>query len=140
MTTGAGGEDLGRDRASPAADGIDTGPSSSGIVRPFVMTAGRTRAERRDMRVETMLEVADGVDPAAPEHRLRPTEQQEILYACRKPASVAEVANAVGLPVGVITVVAADLVTDGLIRVHHADPVEIELDALQRIIDKVRAL
>ena len=37
------------------------------VVRPFVMTGGRTRADRRDLRVETMLTAvpARTLSPAA---------------------------------------------------------------------------
>ena len=74
------------------------------VVRPFVMTGGRTRAERRDLRVETMLQ-------STVEHVPRglPSEQEELVALCIEPQSVAEVAAKLGLVVGVVQVIAGVL-------------------------------
>lgn len=105
------------------------------FVRPFIMTGGRTRADRRDLRVETMLQAS--VD-AVPAHL--PSEQGELLRACREPQSVAEVAAKLHLVVGVVAIIAGDLIAVGLLDVHHTDPVEIELDMLTKMIERVRAI
>jgi hypothetical protein len=105
------------------------------VVRPFVMTGGRTRSERRDIRLETMLSAV----PGGSADRLT-REQQELLGACRHPISVAEASASLGLVVGVTMVLAADLVDAGLIELHQTDPVEIELDVLSRMIERVRSL
>jgi hypothetical protein len=105
------------------------------MVRPFIMTGGRTRPERRDLRLETLLHCAPGVDVTK-----LPTEQAAILRVCREPQSVAEVGARLGLVVSVVSIVAADLVAAGLLDVHQTDPVEIELDTLLRMIERVRAL
>jgi hypothetical protein len=115
-----------------------TGPGSSAghdLVRPFIMTNGRTRAGRRDLRLETMLR-ATAPDPPA----TLPSEQAAILACCTEPVSVAEVSARLTLVVGVVVVVACDLVEAGLLEVHHTDPVEIQLDVLHRMIERVRAL
>ena len=104
-------------------------------VRPFIMTGGRTRAERRDLRVETLLQSSSTEIPETLN-----TEQVEILQACAQPISVAEVAVKLGLVLGVVTVLAGDLITEGLLEVHQTDPVEIELDALTRMLDRVKEL
>ena len=104
-------------------------------VRPFIMTGGRTRAERRDLRVETLLQSSSTEIPETLN-----TEQVEILRACAKPISVAEVAVKLGLVLGVVTVLAGDLITEGLLEVHQTDPVEIELDALTRMLERVKNL
>jgi hypothetical protein len=105
------------------------------IVRPYIMTGGRTRPERRDLRLETLLHSAPDVDVAT-----LPTEQAAIVRACRQPLSVAEVGAQLGLVVTVVSIVAADLVAAGLLDVYQTDPVEIELDMLLRMIDRVRSL
>ena len=105
------------------------------MVRPFIMTGGRTRPERRDLRLETVLHTAPGVDVST-----YSSEQAAILNACRQPQSVAEVAAALGLVVSVVSILAADLVAAGVLDVHQTDPVEIELDMLLRMIERVRAL
>jgi len=104
-------------------------------VRPFIMTCGRTRAERRDLRVETLLQTNSTEIPETLN-----TEQVEILRACIQPISVAEVAVKLGLVLGVVTVLAGDLITEGLLEVHQTDPVEIELDALTRMLERVKNL
>jgi hypothetical protein len=113
----------------------EAGRGGHDFVRPFIMTGGRTRAERRDLRVETMLQIAvedipDGL----------PSEQDELLRMCREPISVAEVAVHLQLVVGVVQVIAGDLIATGLLDVHHTDPVEIELDMLTKMIERVRAI
>lgn len=104
-------------------------------VRPFIMTGGRTKADRRDLRVETLLQAT----PKDAPDRLVP-EQLSILSACVGPKSVAEVAAELRLVLGVVTVLVGDLIADGLIEVHQTDPVEIELDALTRMLERVRSL
>ncbi len=105
------------------------------LVRPFVMTGGRTRAERRDLRLETMVQTVK-----EPARGTLPSEQEAIVRLCREPQSIAEVAARLGLVVGVAAVLADDLVTEGFLEVHHTDPVDIELDALTRMIERVRAI
>ena len=105
------------------------------LVRPFVLTQGRTRSERRDLRVETLLRrtAVEAPDTLLP-------EQVAMLRGCAEPRSVAEVAADLGLVLGVVSVVADDLITAGYLEVHHTDPVEIELDALTRMIERVRSI
>ncbi len=105
------------------------------VVRPFVMTGGRTRAERRDLRIETMLSAVPGAPTDGLSH-----EQRELVTICRHPISVAEASASLGIVVGVTIILAADLVVSGVLEVHQTDPVEIELDALSRMIERVRAL
>ena len=105
------------------------------VVRPFVMTGGRTRAERRDLRIETMLSAVPGAALDGLTH-----EQRELVSICRHPISVAEASAALGIVVGVTIILAADLVVSGVLEVHQTDPVEIELDVLSRMIERVRAL
>jgi len=105
------------------------------MVRPFIMTGGRTRPTRRDLRLEPVLHPVPSVDIST-----YSSEQAAILSACRQPQSVAEIAAALGLVVSVVSILAADLVAAGLLDVHQTDPVEIELNMLLRMIERVRAL
>lgn len=105
------------------------------FVRPFIMTGGRTRADRRDLRVETMLQAAVDLVPLGLH-----SEQEQVLRLCVEPLSVAEVASRLNLVVGVVTVIAGDLIAAELLDVHHTDPVEIELDMLTKMIERVRAI
>lgn len=105
------------------------------LVRPFVMTGGRTKAERRDLRIETMVKTVREPAPGT-----LPSEQEAMVKLCREPQSIAEIAARLNLVLGVATIIAGDLVTQGLFEVHHTDPVDIELDALTRMIERVRAI
>jgi hypothetical protein len=105
------------------------------VVRPFVMSGGRTRVDHPTLRIESIVETdaARGTGGVG-------FEQAEILRLCTQPQSVAEVAAHLTIPVGVALVLVADLVADDRLVLHHSDPVEIELDALTRMIDRVRSL
>ena len=112
----------------------DTAPSHE-VVRPFVMTGGRTRAQRRDIRLETMLSAVQGASTDG-----LSAEQRRLIELCAQPLSVAEASSALGIVVGVTIILAADLVVGGQMELHQTDPVEIELDVLSRMIERVRAL
>jgi hypothetical protein len=114
---------------------MQDGGAGHDFVRPFIMTGGRTRAERRDLRLETMLQATVDHVP-----RGLPSEQEALLRLCVEPLSVAEVAARLRLVVGVVAVIAGDLIAADLLSVHHTDPVEIELDMLTKMIERVRAI
>jgi len=114
----------------------DAASAAHDLVRPFIMTGGRTRSDRRDLRVETMLQASDAALPVGSLH----SEQEAMLRLCEDPQSLAEAAAKLGLVLGVATVIASDLIAMELLTVHHTDPVEIELDTLTRMIERVRAI
>ncbi len=103
------------------------------VVRPYVMTGGRTRTARRDLRVETMLATVPDADP-----RGLTAEQAALLECCRTPMALAEASAHLGLVTSVTAILAGDLVAEGLLDIHQTDPVEIELDMLNRMIEAVR--
>lgn len=105
------------------------------LVRPYIMTGGRTRVQRRDLRIETLLQTSTAHVPA-----YLPEEQQLVLRQCTQAMSVAEVAAHLRLVVGVVMILADDLVSAGLLDVHHTDPVEIELSMLTKMIERVRSI
>lgn len=84
------------------------------LVRPFVLTAGRTTA-RLDLPLEAPVEtVDDGPVPGWPAGDVR----ARILACGLARTSVAEVAARLALPLGVARVLISDLVTQGYLRVH----------------------
>ncbi|MBB5918883.1 hypothetical protein BJY24_007795 [Nocardia transvalensis] len=113
----------------PAADGDADEP----VVRPFLMTGGRTLPLIDGLRIETLVHAT----PAALSAPLR-FEQQTVVRLCQRPHSVAEIAAALRVPIGVARVVVSDLVTAGHASVHTAD--ELSIAAIERIRDLVRAL
>jgi Protein of unknown function (DUF742) len=104
------------------------------FVRPFVLTGGRTRASNASLRMETMVQTAN----AAPQRFT--FEHARIVDCCWEPRSVAEVAAEVGMPLGVAIVLVGDLVDAGCLQVTQSNPVELELETITRMIERVRAL
>lgn len=81
------------------------------LARPYMLVGGRTRARGPELRLETPLRPtvssADAVE--------RPSAQR-VLEACLAGAgSVAELAGALDMPIGVVRVLASDLVADRLL-------------------------
>ena len=109
-------------------------PASAALVRPFIMTGGRTRTTRREVRWEAMVE-AFGATPAD-----MTSEQMAIVSAAAVPVSIAELSALMHLPTGVVAILVEDLLDGvGLMEFDAAD-VEIELSALTRMIERVRNL
>jgi Protein of unknown function (DUF742) len=104
------------------------------FVRPFVITGGRTRAADSSLKMETMVQTV-----GKPRDDLG-FEKARIVDCSYEPISIAEIAAELGVPLGVAIVLVGDLVDGGCLETTYSDPVEIELSALTRMIDRVRAL
>jgi Protein of unknown function (DUF742) len=125
---------------APAAAGPHPGgqadPDAAQEVRPYVMTAGRTRVGP-DVSLETLVVVT----PAGRCARAS-FEAAQVLRLCAQRQSVAEVSAHLRLPVGVVRVLVADLIAADLLTAtapparHLADDVEF----LERLILGVAAL
>lgn len=114
----------------------DPGPqdaSDSLVIRPFMVTGGRTRPLQDGLRIESMVSAW----PAALSAPLR-FELRRIVELCQQPRSVAEIAVALGVPLGVARVLIADLLASGLVRAEESS--ELSIDIIERIRDRVRAL
>lgn len=109
-------------------------PEDDLVVRPFMLTGGRTRPLHDGLRIETLLHAA----PAALSAPLR-FESRRIVELCQAPHSVADLAVALRVPLGVVRVIVADLVTDGYLRIEQ-QPGELPIEVIERIRDRVRAL
>jgi hypothetical protein len=110
------------------------------MVRPYVMTRGRTEPIRGTFDLITMV-AATGILPA-PGLGLDP-EHQAALRLCAEPVSVAEIAGHLNLPTVTVRVLLGDLLAKGLITVE--DPqTEAELvdddDLYLAVIDGLKAL
>lgn len=115
------------DRRSPEPDGDDR------LVRPFLVTGGRTRPVRDGLRIETMVHATPAAMYAPLEFELR-----HIVEFCQTPRSIAEIAATLGMPLGVARVLVADLVVGSMVWCD--EPAEIPLHVIERIRDRVRAL
>lgn len=111
------------------------------VVRPYAVTGGRTMptGEVLDL-IALVVASPDGgqdADSAAlsPEHR-------KILALCRRPATLADVASATALPVGVVRVLLADLILHGWISVLPQRPADEQpsADLLKEVLHGLRAL
>ena len=109
-------------------------PTANDFVRPFVLTGGRTRSRDTSLRMETMVQTVNDAPGSLT------FEHARIVDYCWEPRSIAEVAAEILAPLGVAIVLVGDLVEAGCLETTYSDPVEIELDALTRMIERVRAL
>jgi len=110
-------------------------PPEAGLIRPFILTGGRTTTTRPDLRWETLVEALPGRARLA-----KTSEHRTVMSYAGKPISIAELSSYMHLPTQVVAILVGDLLDMGAIRVHQTDPVEIELSALTRMIERVRAL
>lgn len=111
---------------------------AAGVVRPYVLTQGRTRSTSRTLPVEAMV-------CATPHGRERaawlPLEQRQIVELCATAKAVAEVAAKLGTPLGVVRVLVADLIDGGLMELFHGSPELVaDVELLQRLIERVKAI
>ncbi|GAA2600546.1 DUF742 domain-containing protein [Actinomadura fulvescens] len=109
------------------------------VVRPYAMTRGRTRARGEPLDLVTIL-VAIGHAPAEPGRLTR--EQRRILWLCRRPHTIADLASDLDLPFGVLRVLAGDLLDSGLVGVQRwtSPAAQTDQNLLRRVLDELRAL
>jgi DNA-binding transcriptional ArsR family regulator len=113
----------------------DAGP----VARPYTLTGGRTRP-----RAGTLLDLIDIVARSGqpPDEYPRAPERIRILELCRRPITVADLASAAGLPLGVVRVLLSDLVDAGLVRVSRQAPAGrvTDRDLLRKVLDGLHSL
>jgi Protein of unknown function (DUF742) len=112
------------------------------VVRPYALTGGRT--EPADGEVLDLITIVvdagrrsgdgDSID-LSPEYR-------RIVSLCRRPATVADVASDIALPLGVVRVLLADLIQSGRIKVLPQRPAgqQPSTDLLREVLHGLRAL
>jgi len=109
------------------------------VVRPYALTRGRTRPTGEVLDLIALVTAVRGIEvdrvSLDPEHLA-------LLRMCRLPASVADLASDLDLPLGVIQVFLADLRTRKLISVHQPTPPAQLPDAqiLREVADGLRRL
>ena len=113
-----------------AGEGID-----DRLVRPYLVTGGRTRSQGTDLPLETLVTTTARGVADADAHVF---EHRQVLEACHTPLSIAEVAATLQVPAGVARVLIGDLVATGMLQaIRRADTNE---DLIRRLIDGVRSL
>jgi hypothetical protein len=111
-----------------------TAPYDDGlVVRPFLLTGGRTRPVQDGLRIETLL-----LAPPAALFAPLLFEAQQIVRLCQRPVSIADLAVAMRVPLGVVRVLVADLLVEGYLC--REEQTELSIELIERIRDRVRAL
>jgi hypothetical protein len=123
------------DPAEPGHSGTpDAAIEADGVlIRPFMVTGGRTRPLHDGLKLETMVYA----QPAALSAPLQ-FEQRRAVEVAQEPISVAELASQLDLPIGVARVLIADLYTGNYLELR--EPSELPTTTIERIRDLVRAL
>jgi hypothetical protein len=89
-------------------------PSQRTLVRPYVLTRGRTQS-RRHLAIEALVSTRAG----AHWNGARLTgEFRSVRTLCHHPRSVAEVAARLSVPLGVARVLLDDMAEQGLVTIH----------------------
>jgi len=107
--------------------------------RPYLLTGGRTGGGESGIGIETLL-VRDTA--VIPRQTSWSPEMSKIIAACDSAVAVAEVAARIGLPIGVVQVLAGDLVTSGVLLRSMQPSMSLADDVLfiERLINGVAAL
>jgi hypothetical protein len=106
----------------------------SSLVRPYVITGGRTRATRSDLGIETVVTTAGRAKAVT-----LGFERGKIAALCVEPLSIAEISSSLDVPLGVSRVLVTDMVTEGLLHSHdRAEGGDVEL--IEALIEGIRAL
>jgi hypothetical protein len=130
---GSSRDPAGLDHGGPSAQPEPGEPTDEPVIRPFMLTGGRTHPLREGLRIETMV-TAPPFALAAP---LR-FEARRIVEVCQRPMAVVDVAVALRLPLGVARVLVSDLLAEGYLYSNEQEELSIEM--IERIRDRVRAL
>lgn len=101
----------------------------SARVRAYVLTGGRTRTQRV-LLVETFVSTRPGVSPS----QSLPPESAAIFAFCSTRRTVAEIATALRLPLGVVRVLLGDLERKGLIQIHPTADAAPRREILERVL------
>jgi hypothetical protein len=128
-------------RVEPVADAVEHESEEahpSGHQYSYLLTGGRTGGGAAGVGIETVL-VKD-VSVAGRQGGLS-GELIRIIAACETPVAVAEVAARIGLPLGVVQVLAGDLVSSGvLLRSSSTTSLADDVFFIERLINGVAAL
>lgn len=109
------------------------------LVRMYAMTAGRTKSTSEKFDLMAVVQA----NPSAGDGPTLPPEQQRILQLSQqRPATVADIASELDLPVGVVRVLLRDLLELGQIHVSHntGSTQQPDQHILREVINGLRAL
>lgn len=112
------------------------------VVRPYALTGGRTEPTSGKVLDLITVIVASGGKRVPDDPVGLSPEQRRIIGLCRRPATVADVASATALPLGVVRVLVADMIMQGRITVieQRPDGEQPSTDLLKEVLHGLRAL
>ncbi|WP_093783783.1 DUF742 domain-containing protein [Actinacidiphila guanduensis] len=134
----AGGNAAGADGnpGQPAAEPVGRAPA----VRPFLVTAGRVAGTSTGVPLPVETQVVSTTAGLAALDRLS-FEHRDIVAACRRPQSVAEIAARLRLHLNVVRVLAEDLQAGGHLSVYVPSAgTARDVSVLRRVIDGLRTI
>jgi len=103
--------------------------------RLYVITGGRSDpAEQNGLDLVTLI-----VSRTDPQVGMQP-EHASILRVCNSPLSVAEISAHLGLPISVVTVLLADLLTEDRVEARTPDPSRPDIALIEAVIHGLRNL
>lgn len=114
-------------------------PSGRAVVRPYVLTRGRTRTDGIDVPLDAITIACVPADAPMP-HAM--PETLAIVALSQGPVPLVEIAGRLGLALGVARVLVGDLATSGVVALRAPRPVDAHTDTqlLERLLDGIRAL
>ncbi len=121
------------------ADGEYQEETSSGLVRPYFRTRGRTRPSY-DLAIEALVQTSERGRVL---ERVRVPEHRSICDLCLDTRSVAEVAALLRLPLGVVRVLVGDVAGLGLVLVHSANTAvgdRPSIEFMERVLSGLRRI
>jgi hypothetical protein len=116
-----------------ASPGLPPHDEEDLVIRPFLLTGGRTQPAQEGLAIESLVQAQPGI----PTDRLR-FEARRIVEICWQPTSIAELSAALTVPLGVVRVLVSDLVAERMVTVIQRE--QMTLQMMERIRDSVRAL
>lgn len=112
---------------------------TSGLVRPYFRTRGRTKATL-DLAIEALVSTSE---QGRMLDRVRVPEHRSICDLCLDTRSVAEVAALLRLPLGVVRVLIGDVAGLGLVLVHSSSPAvgdRPSIEFMERVLSGLRRI
>ncbi|MFI9751642.1 DUF742 domain-containing protein [Streptomyces collinus] len=128
------------DAAGHAGGSPDQAGGRAPAIRPFLLTAGRVSGGGAALPIPVETQLVSTSAGLAVLHSLT-FEHHDIIAACRRPQSVAELAAGLRLHLNVVRVLAEDLRAAGHLAVHRPNAgTAQDLSVLRRVIDGLRAV
>jgi hypothetical protein len=112
------------------------------VVRPYALTSGRTAPAGDTVLDLITVLTATGLPPSADQAPELGPEHRKLVGLCLEPATVADLAADVGLPLGVVRVLLADLIQQGwvIVRTRRTARPQVSISLLQEVLNGLRAL